>query len=71
MTDQTLFFIYLHSGSRLSGYAWLGFVGTSSDFVPPTASQRAPPSNAAEERLLSAVDTFTESGGHRKFGFLV
>ncbi len=48
MTDQTLFFIYLHSGSRLSGYAWLGFVGTSSDFVPPTASQRAPPSNAAE-----------------------
>ena len=27
------------------GYVWLGSVGTSSDFIPPNATRRAPPAH--------------------------
>ena len=37
------------------GLVWLGFVGTSSDSIPPTTSSRAPPSNNAEGGMPSKL----------------
>ena len=53
-----LVYIVLYRDSSTS--VWPGFVGTSSDFIPPNASRRAPPAHeVAGDHAIQTYPTAT------------